>query len=64
MDDMGRHFGADLYAREVHYLIQNEWALTADDVLWRRTKLGLQLRAGAAAMLEDFMDIRSKWRKP
>lgn len=62
MDDMGRHFGADLYAREVHYLIQTEWATTAEDVLWRRTKLGLHIRSGEATVLQDFMDIRSKWR--
>jgi len=42
-DDLGAHFGAGLYAREVDYLIANEWARTADDVLWRRTKLGLRV---------------------
>ncbi len=42
--DLGEHFGANLYACEVKYLIKNEWALTADDVLWRRTKLGLRLQ--------------------
>ena len=58
MDGMGRHFGADLYAREVRYLIQHEWALTSDDVLWRRSKLGLRLKPSAAAVLQDFMDLR------
>jgi glycerol-3-phosphate dehydrogenase len=41
--DLGEHFGAELYAREVDYLVEREWAVTADDVLWRRTKSGLQL---------------------
>lgn len=41
--DLGTHFGASLTAREVSYLAANEWALTADDVLWRRTKAGLHL---------------------
>lgn len=64
MEGMGRHFGADLYAREVRYLIQHEWALTADDVLWRRSKLGLRIKPSAMAALQDFMDLRSQWRKP
>ena len=43
--DLGEHFGAGLYAREVDYLVAREWAATAEDVLWRRTKAGLQLPA-------------------
>ncbi|PDQ20916.1 glycerol-3-phosphate dehydrogenase [Mesorhizobium sanjuanii] len=53
--DLGRHFGADLYEAEVRYLAQNEWAVTADDVLWRRTKRGLHLSREQAAALEEFM---------
>jgi len=41
--DLGTHFGADLTAREVEYLRQREWAVEADDLLWRRTKTGLHL---------------------
>lgn len=41
--DLGPHFGADLYAREVDYLVEHEWAVSAEDVLWRRTKAGLHL---------------------
>ena len=41
--DLGEQFGADLFAREVDYLVAHEWARTAEDVLWRRTKLGLHL---------------------
>ncbi len=37
------HFGGGLTAREVEYLVRREWALEADDVLWRRTKAGLHL---------------------
>jgi glycerol-3-phosphate dehydrogenase len=40
--DLGAHFGADLYEREVEYLMEREWAVSAEDVLWRRTKLGLR----------------------
>ncbi|MCV0395552.1 MAG: glycerol-3-phosphate dehydrogenase [Rhizobiaceae bacterium] len=53
--DLGRHFGADLYEVEVRWLIEREWARTADDVLWRRTKRGLKLRPEEAAKLEDYM---------
>ena len=44
---LGRHFGDALYAAEVDYLVAQEWACTAEDVLWRRTKCGLHLDAGA-----------------
>lgn len=53
--DLGRHFGADLYERELRYLIAQEWAKTAGDVMWRRTKLGLRLSAPQAAALQAFM---------
>jgi glycerol-3-phosphate dehydrogenase len=39
--DMGEHFGGGLYSREVDYLCSEEWALSAEDILWRRSKLGL-----------------------
>jgi glycerol-3-phosphate dehydrogenase len=41
--DLGRHFGHTLYEREVDLLVREEWASTAEDVLWRRTKCGLHL---------------------
>ena len=41
--ELGVCFGESLYAREVDYLIAHEWAATADDILWRRTKAGLTL---------------------
>ncbi len=43
LDDMGEHFGAGLYAREAWFLRRTEWARTADDILWRRSKLGLHM---------------------
>lgn len=54
--DLGRSFGADLYEAEVRYLIDHEWAVTAEDVLWRRTKRGLRLTKDQAAALQSFMD--------
>ena len=53
--DLGRHFGADLYEREVRYLMQAEWAKQAADVLWRRSKLGLRLSTAEQEALEAFM---------
>jgi glycerol-3-phosphate dehydrogenase len=41
--DLGRHFGAGLHEAEVRYLRDVEFARTADDILWRRTKLGLEM---------------------
>lgn len=43
LQDCGQHFGHGLTAREVDYLMAREWARDAQDVLWRRTKLGLRL---------------------
>jgi glycerol-3-phosphate dehydrogenase len=42
-DDLGECFGADLYQQEVDYLIEHEWVRTSEDLLWRRSKLGLLL---------------------
>ena len=49
------HFGADLYAFEVDYLVEKEWAITAEDVLWRRTKSGLRLDPGARERLAGYL---------
>lgn len=53
--DLGRHFGADLTEREVDWLVSAEWARTADDVLWRRTKLGLRFNDMQCGFLEDWL---------
>ena len=55
MTGLGRRFGADLTEREVAWLMDKEWAVTADDVLWRRSKLGLRLNADERAGLDAFM---------
>ncbi len=55
-DGLGEHFGSDLYEAEVRFLVQREWAQTAEDVLWRRTKCGLRLTASQAQRLAQFMD--------
>lgn len=43
LKDLGKHFGGDLYEAEVRYLVENEWAMTAEDILWRRTKHKIHL---------------------
>ena len=55
-----RHFGGDLYAFEVDYLVQREWARTVEDVLWRRTKSGLRLDPSAVDAVSAYMqqDVR------
>lgn len=54
-DDLGAYFGAGLHAAEVRYLMDNEWARTPEDVLWRRTKRGLYGSAIDRQALAAFM---------
>ncbi|WP_421760820.1 glycerol-3-phosphate dehydrogenase [Devosia sp.] len=56
--ELGMFFGGTLYEAEVEYLIAHEWAMTADDVLWRRTKQGLRLNGEEKARLAGFMAAR------
>jgi glycerol-3-phosphate dehydrogenase len=53
-DDIGPFFGP-LSAAETRYLMKHEWAQAADDVLWRRTKLGLKLTKTEKDALAQFM---------
>ncbi len=53
--DLGRDFGATLTAREVLWLIDKEFARTAEDVVWRRSKLGLRMSEAEIAALDDWM---------
>ena len=56
--DLGMDFGAGLYEREVAYMMKHEWARTAEDVLWRRSKFGLRLRANETRRLEEWMQTK------
>ena len=56
--DLGQDFGATLTAREVEWLMNKEYAVTADDVLWRRSKLGLRMSPDQVAALQDWMTKR------
>jgi glycerol-3-phosphate dehydrogenase len=53
--DLGRSFGDTLTEREVRYLMANEFARTAEDVAWRRSKLGLRLSKEEIRVLDDWM---------
>lgn len=41
--DLGEHYGENVYEAEIVYLVKMEWAKTLDDILWRRSKLGMHL---------------------
>ncbi len=53
--DLGRHFGGHLYEREALYLIREEWAVDAEDVLWRRTKEGLHMSEAERAAFAEWI---------
>ncbi|NIY81169.1 glycerol-3-phosphate dehydrogenase [Celeribacter sp. HF31] len=53
--DMGRDFGHGLTEAELRYLIREEFAREVEDVIWRRTKLGLRLTAAEIAAIDDWM---------
>ncbi|MBD2841189.1 glycerol-3-phosphate dehydrogenase [Erythrobacter rubeus] len=54
LNDLGPHIGGNLYARELEYLVEHEFAKTAEDVLWRRSKLRLHLDEEAQARVRDW----------
>jgi len=54
-EDLAPWLGADLTGAEVRYLMEREWAQTEDDVLWRRSKLGLRVSPDERKVLGRFM---------
>jgi glycerol-3-phosphate dehydrogenase len=52
--DLGQFFGP-ISEREIAHLQQNEWVMTADDVLWRRSKLGLHMKIDEQKALRAYM---------
>ncbi|MFV0644659.1 MAG: glycerol-3-phosphate dehydrogenase [Sphingomonadaceae bacterium] len=59
LSDLGHHFGHDLYQSEVDYLCEHEWARSAEDIVWRRSKLGLHMKSCQIRGLEEYMAGRS-----
>lgn len=60
MEDLGQHFGQGLYQVEVDYLVNQEWAETSEDILWRRTKLGLAFTSHEKQTLTDYLNGSKK----
>jgi len=55
---LGTHFGADLYQAEVDYLVRHEWATEAEDILWRRSKLGLRVGPDDVQRLSAYLSTK------
>lgn len=55
-EGLGEDFGGGLTEREVEWLVAREWAVTAEDILWRRTRLGLETGPETAARLQAWLD--------
>ncbi|WP_109476850.1 glycerol-3-phosphate dehydrogenase [Paraburkholderia sp. C35] len=55
---LGQQFGPNFYEAEARYLMAHEWAETADDILWRRTKHGLHMSTAQIATFEAWLDSR------
>jgi glycerol-3-phosphate dehydrogenase len=54
--DLGQHFGASLYQVEVDFLAREEWARRAEDIVFRRTKLGLRMQPEEIDALQAYLD--------
>ena len=59
-EELGEEFGGGLHAAEIDYLVAAEWARTADDILYRRSKLGLHTPPGAAARIDAYLAGRER----
>jgi glycerol-3-phosphate dehydrogenase len=53
--DLGQDFGATLSEREIGFLQVEEWAYTAEDILWRRSKIGLHMSAAQRQAVSDWL---------
>lgn len=59
IDQLGQYFGHGLYAKEVDYLCKVEWAMTSQDILWRRSKLGLRFSPDEVKQLNVYLTGKS-----
>ncbi len=59
-NQLGKDFGQGLRETEVRYLMTNEWAQTADDIVWRRSKLGLVMSDKQISVLDKWMKVEGK----
>lgn len=56
LSDLGSQFAEGLYEAEIIYLINHEWALTVEDIIWRRTKLGLRMSESEVDNLSQYLN--------
>lgn len=59
LEQLGQDFGHGLYAREVDYLCTAEWVITSQDVLWRRSKLGLSFTQKETEALDAYLIVKT-----
>lgn len=55
LSDLGHHLGDNVYEVEISYLVKVEWAMTLDDVLWRRSKLGLHVSEETQGNIKKYL---------
>lgn len=55
LHELGQDFGHGLYAQEVDYLVNQEWAIKSSDILWRRSKLGLEFTETEIQVLDEYL---------
>lgn len=55
LHELGQDFGHGLYAQEVDYLVNQEWAIKSSDILWRRSKLGLEFTETEIQALDEYL---------
>ena len=60
LSDLGEHFGGGLYQIEIEYLVANEWATTAQDILFRQTKLGVGMSKDVSDKIDIFLKLMQK----
>ena len=60
VEDMGQDFGGTLSQREIEYLMKYEWAECAEDVVWRRSKLGIRLSEMEVSVIDHWMKNKSE----
>lgn len=63
LNEMGQHFGGTLYEKEVTFLCETEWAMTAEDILWRRTKQGIHFTDEHVEKLQKWLSMKAKPEK-
>lgn len=59
LEDMGTDFGHGLYQAEVDYLVEHEWAIDAEDIIWRRSKLGLRFSDDEVQKLKEYLQSKA-----